>query len=87
MFTKRSGLIVWVSDVKAARNLDRYGSVHFISKRMHYVMLYINADKEEEVRKQLQRLHYVKKIEKSLRNEIKTEYNSDVPDKTRFYSL
>lgn len=86
MFPERTGLIVWLNDLKSARNLDRFGVVHYVSKRMHYAVLYVNADKAEETVRQLQRLHFVKKIEKSHRNEIKTEYSRQVPDKTWFYS-
>ncbi|WP_058301672.1 YlbG family protein [Gorillibacterium timonense] len=87
MFTDRSGLIVWVSDVKPAKNLEKYGSVHYISKRMNYVAMYVHTEKLEEAMRLIQRLPYVKKVEKSMRKEIKTEYDKNMPDKTRFYSL
>ncbi|WJH33206.1 YlbG family protein [Paenibacillus aurantius] len=87
MFTERSGLIVWVTDTKPARNLERYGTVHYISKKMQYVAMYVHADKLEDTMRNLQRLPYVKKVERSYRNEIKTEYTSNMADKTRFYSL
>jgi uncharacterized protein YlbG (UPF0298 family) len=87
MFTDRSGLIIWVNDVKAARNLEKYGNVHYISKKMHYVVMYVHTSKMEEIVRNLTRLPYVKKVERSYRNEIKTEYSSNMPDKTRFYTL
>lgn len=87
MFVERSGIIIWVNDVKAARNLERFGSVHYISKKMHYVAMYVNANKLDETVRNIQKLPYVKKVERSYRNEIKTEYSSDVPDKSRFYTL
>lgn len=87
MFPERTGLIIWVNDLKAAKALERYGMIHYTSKKMQYVVMYINADKVEETIRNLQKLPFVKKIEKSLRNEIKTEYTSDIPDKTRFYTI
>ncbi|MEC0371872.1 DUF2129 domain-containing protein [Paenibacillus sp. HJL G12] len=87
MFAERTGYIIWVTDVKAARNLEKYGTVHYISRRMHYVVMYVNADRAEEVAKNIRRLSYVRKIERSYRNEIKTEYTKDIPDKTRYYGL
>ncbi len=87
MMTERSGLIVWLSDVKPAKNLEKYGLMHYVSKKMKYAVIYVNADSMEHTTKNLLRLPYVKKIERSLRNEIKTEYTRNVPDKTRFYSL
>lgn len=88
MFTDRSGLIVWISDIKAAtKQLERYGSVHFISKRLLYAAMYVHSSKLEETTKQLQKLPFVKKVERSYRNEIKTEYSSNMADKTRFYTV
>ncbi|MGN7455123.1 YlbG family protein [Paenibacillus pasadenensis] len=84
---QRKGHIVWVSDVKAARSLEKYGNVHFISRRLHYAVVYVDADREEETLRNLQRLPYVKKIERSLRSELKTEYTKESEDKTRFYSM
>jgi uncharacterized protein YlbG (UPF0298 family) len=87
MFVERSGIIVWVNDTKAARNLERFGSVHYISKKMHYVAMYVHASKLDETVRNIQKLPYVKKVERSYRNEIKTEYSSEGPDKTKFYTL
>jgi uncharacterized protein YlbG (UPF0298 family) len=87
MFTERSGIIIWVNDIKAAKNLEKYGNVHYISKKMHYVVMYVHANRLEETMRNLTKLPYVKKVERSYRNEIKTEYSSNMPDKTRFYTL
>ncbi|GGD65140.1 YlbG family protein [Paenibacillus nasutitermitis] len=87
MFSERTGYIIWVNDVKSARSLEKYGSIHYISRKMHYVVMYMNSDRADEVVRNIQRLPFVKKIERSYRNEIKTEYERNVPDKTRFYSL
>lgn len=87
MFSERTGYIVWFSDWKAARGLDKYGTLHYMSRKMNYAVLYMNAEAAEDAVRNLQRLPYVRKIERSYRNEIKTEYEKNVPDKTRFYSL
>lgn len=87
MFTERSGLIVWVSDLKPARNLERYGTVHYMSRKLLYVVMYVHKERLDDTVKTVQKLPYVKKVERSYRSEIKTEYDSNMPDKTRFYSL
>ncbi|MDP4096836.1 YlbG family protein [Paenibacillus sp. P96] len=86
MFAERTGYIIWVSDVKAARNLEKYGSVHYISKRLQYVVMYMDAERAEDTVKNIRRLSYVRKIERSFRNEIKTEYTK-AQDKTNFYGM
>lgn len=87
MFSERTGYIVWVSDLKAARTLDKYGSVYYMSRKLHYVVIYMDTVRAEDTIRNIQRLPFVKKIERSYRNELKTEYSSDTEDKTRFYSL
>ncbi|MFC4778372.1 YlbG family protein [Paenibacillus sp. GCM10023252] len=87
MLPERTGYIIWVSDLKAARTLEKYGTVHYMSRKMHYVVMYMNADRAEDTARNIGRLPFVRKVERSYRNEIKTEYTSDVPDKTRFYSI
>jgi uncharacterized protein YlbG (UPF0298 family) len=86
MFTERVGLIIWVNDLKATKNLERYGTVHYTSKKMQYVVMYVHADVLDETVRNLQKLPYVKNVERSYRTEIKTEYSSNVTDKTKLYS-
>ena len=88
MFTEqRVGYIIWINDAKSAKNLDKYGNLHYISRRLNYAVVYVDSDREEETLRNIQRLPYVKKIERSLRSEIKTEYSKESPDKTRSYSI
>ncbi|GMK41583.1 hypothetical protein PCCS19_46400 [Paenibacillus sp. CCS19] len=87
MLSERTGYIVWVSDLKAARSLDKYGTVHYMSRKMHYVVIYVDADRAEETSRNIARLPFVRKLERSYRNELKTEYAKKVPDKTRSYSI
>jgi uncharacterized protein YlbG (UPF0298 family) len=83
MITDRSGIIIWLHDMKAARNLERYGSVHYISKKMNYVVMYVNASQLLEMTKTIQNLPYVKTIEPSFRDQIPTEYTSKNAEKLR----
>jgi uncharacterized protein YlbG (UPF0298 family) len=87
LISERTGLIIWLQDTKQAKNLDKYGVIYYISRQMNYVVLYVNADRAEDTMKIIQRLPYVKKVERSYRGEIPTEYTSNTPDKTRFYSF
>lgn len=85
MIPERGGLIVWLHHLKAIKVLERFGTLHYVSRRMKYAVLYVNRDQLEQTINDLTQLNFVKKIEKSYRHEIKTEYNSEIPDKTRFY--
>lgn len=83
MRDKRLGLAVWIKNPRVAKNLRRFGSIHFVSKRLNYVAMYVEADEIDDTIKTLEKLHFVTKVERSHRHEIPTEYNNSKPDKAK----
>lgn len=51
MFVERVGLAVYIQSLKHAKQLRRFGNVHYVSSKQKYVVLYINYDQLEEARK------------------------------------
>ena len=82
---ERQGLIVYVNQLKHAKSLRKYGHVHFISKRLKYVVMYCNRDEIETVINKVQRLPFVKDVVESFRPFVKTEYENSKPDKAKEY--
>lgn len=82
---ERQGLIVYVNQLKHAKSLRKYGHVHFISKRLKYVVMYCNRDEIESVINKVQRLPFVKDVVESFRPFVKTEYENSKPDKAKEY--
>lgn len=76
VMTERQGLIVWVHHLRAIRVLERHGLVHYVSRKLHYVVMYVNRDKLQETMAQLEKLNFVKKVELSYRGELRTEYGT-----------
>ncbi len=81
----RQGLIVYVHQLKQAKSLRKYGHVHFISRKLKYVVVYMDQDKIESTKEKLLKLPYVKKIQESQRPFLKTEYENAKPDKAKEY--
>ncbi|GGL44914.1 YlbG family protein [Sporolactobacillus putidus] len=73
-FQKRDGLVVWLYNLKYLRVLRRYGYVHYVSKKMKYAILYCNGETTEFVVSQLARMKFVKSIEQSHLQEVRTTY-------------
>ncbi|RYM07278.1 DUF2129 domain-containing protein [Sporolactobacillus sp. THM7-7] len=71
---KRDGLIVWLSTTKYLRILRRFGYVHYVSKRMKYAVLYCNGEETESVVSRLAKMKFVKSIDYSYLQELKTSY-------------
>jgi uncharacterized protein YlbG (UPF0298 family) len=87
MIVARTGLIVWLSDPKSYKALEKYGALHYFSKKMNYAVLYVSTEYADDVVANLTRLPYVKAVELSHRHDIKTEYSKNTPDKTRSCSI
>lgn len=74
----RKSLIVYVYSTKQVRQLKKYGLIHYVSQKMHYVVLYVNAENYEWIKDRLKSLRLVKKIEETPYEELSNEFaNSD----------
>lgn len=63
--TKRRGLIVWLYSLKQINQLKKHGTLHYVSKKMKYAVVYIEDDMTELVQAKLERLHFVRSVEVS----------------------
>lgn len=41
---QREGLIVFLYHLKNSRQLRKYGTIHYVSKKMKYVVLYVGSN-------------------------------------------
>lgn len=73
--TKRRSLVVFVYSLKQLKNLKRFGSIQYVSRKMKYVVLYMDEDKTTEGIDKIQRLHFVRHVERSHRPDIATDYS------------
>ncbi len=44
MENKRQGIIVYLHSLKHSKMLRKFGNVHYVSKRLKYVVLYCDMD-------------------------------------------
>ncbi|HWJ78228.1 MAG TPA: YlbG family protein [Niallia sp.] len=85
MLGQRQGIIVWLFSLKQAKMLRRYGNVHFISKRLKYVVLYTNQSEVESLMEKISAHSFVKKVEPSYKPFLKLEFENSKPDKAKEY--
>ncbi|WP_040227935.1 YlbG family protein [Bhargavaea cecembensis] len=81
----RRGIIVYLTHLKQAKSLRKYGHIQYISKRMKYAVLYCNMEDADRTAAKLERLPYVKSVSLSMKPFIKTEYENAKPDKAKEY--
>lgn len=76
--TKRLGLAVWLKDLRKARSLERLGNIHFISKRLKYVYMYIDEHAAETLIPQIERQPFVRRVDPSKRNQITLDFSQSL---------
>lgn len=81
----RQGIIIYLHNLRQAKSLRKYGHVHYISRKMKYVVLYCNQDEVEAVMKKVRQISAVKKVVPSYRPFVKTTYENAKPDKAKEY--
>ncbi|MBS4761419.1 YlbG family protein [Carnobacteriaceae bacterium zg-ZUI252] len=68
--TKRKGLIVYVYSLKQANVLKKFGVIHYQSRKMNYVVLYVDDVKLDDVIQKINKLHFVRAVDVSHLDEI-----------------
>jgi uncharacterized protein YlbG (UPF0298 family) len=85
MIGDRIGIIVWLHSLKQVKQLRRFGNIHYVSKKMKYVVLYCDIANVDQVKAKIESIYSVKKVQKSLKPFINTEYQNAKPDKAKEY--
>jgi|GEM_PF-267315 len=78
---ERRLVVVWVYSLKQLKNLRRFGHVQYTSRRMKYVLIYMNEDQVEENMEKINRLHFVRRVEKSFRPDVETNFADKIGTK------
>lgn len=84
MENKRQGIIVYLHSLKHSKMLRKFGNVHYVSKRLKYVVLYCDMDLVEKTMEKISSYSYVKKVEPSYKPFLKLEFESKL-DKAKEY--
>lgn len=75
--TPRQGVIVYLYRIRNSNQLRSFGQIKYVSKRMKYVVIYMNRENVDDNIKKLQKLKFVKFVEKSERPFLKVDYAND----------
>ena len=85
MLGQRQGIIVWLYTLKQAKMLRKFGNIHYVSKRLKYVVLYCDLVDTEKIMEKLNSYSFVKKVEPSYKPFLKVEFENKKPDKAKEY--
>lgn len=68
--TPRRALIVYINGNRVIRALRHYGTIEYVSRRMHYVVLYVNQKDVDELSQKINHLRAVRRVELSARPDL-----------------
>ncbi|MGY3765329.1 YlbG family protein [Vagococcus vulneris] len=77
----RRGLIIWVYSFKQLKQLKRFGYVHYVSRKMKYVLIYVDETDVHSIQNKLEKLFFVRRVDKSLRPDINMDFNNRLGNK------
>lgn len=72
--TPRVGLVVYLYYNRDARKLNRIGDFHYHSKKLRYLVLYVNADEVDETVSYLKKQRFVKEVLVSAFDQIDQDF-------------
>ena len=75
---KRRGLIVWVYSLRQLKNLRRFGFVHYVSRKMKYVVMYLNEEEYESKKTKIEQFHFVRQVEASYRPDVEMDFDEKI---------
>ncbi len=81
---RRQGMIVYLHSLKQSKMLRKFGNVHYVSKRLKYVVLYCDMDQIEKTMDKISSYSFVKKVVPSYKPFLKLEFESKL-DKAKEY--
>ncbi|MGM9986628.1 MAG: YlbG family protein [Bacillaceae bacterium] len=84
VYEKRQGIVVYLQTVKYVKMIRKFGNIHYVSKRLKYVVMYVDGEQCEEIIAKLNKMNFVKKVELSYKADLKTEFESK-SDKAKEY--
>lgn len=68
--TARRALVVYINGNRVIRTLHHYGIIRYVSRRMHYVILYVNQDQVDQLKEKIGHLRAVRAVEESARPDL-----------------
>lgn len=68
--TARRALVIYINGTRVIRTLRQYGVVRYVSRRMHYVILYVDQAQLPQLQTKISHFRAVRRVEKSYRPDL-----------------
>lgn len=80
----RETLIIWLYSQKYMNQLKPHGLIHYVSKKMNYVIMYVDKEQVDKKMELLENLHFVRSVERSPKKELNMDFEEPLDDRRKF---
>ncbi|MDO5456913.1 MAG: YlbG family protein [Atopococcus tabaci] len=77
---KREKIYIWLYSFKQFNALKKYGLIHYSSRKMNYVVMYVDEDQLEDVIEQISQLSFVREVQQTPQKEIDLSFEHSLDD-------
>ncbi|MCY9807516.1 YlbG family protein [Lentilactobacillus senioris] len=71
--TKRCGLVVYVHTPRHLKELRKYGTIYYFSRKMRYVVMYVDKENKAQIAEEIGELGFVKQVIDSHMSELREQ--------------
>lgn len=76
----RTALSIWLYTNRHVNKLKRFGSIHYVSSKMNYVVLYVDLKSKDEIIEKISQFHFVRKIDASNRPDMSMDFQKSLEE-------
>jgi uncharacterized protein YlbG (UPF0298 family) len=78
---RRRLLAIWLYNMRQMRNLRKFGRIFYSSYKMQYCLIYLDEENFDQTQEKIQRLHFVRRTQRSYRPDIEMNFAAKVGTK------
>ncbi|MGF7437797.1 YlbG family protein [Lentilactobacillus senioris] len=71
--TTRCGLVVYVHTPRHLKELRKYGTIYYFSRKMRYVVMYVDKENKQQIVEEISELGFVKQVIDSHMSELREQ--------------
>lgn len=69
----RCGLVVYVHTPRHLKELRKYGTIYYFSRKMRYVVMYVDKENKQQIVEEISELGFVKQVIDSHMSELREQ--------------
>lgn len=77
---KREKIYIWLYSFKQFNALKKFGLIHYSSRKMNYVVMYMDEDQSEDIIHKISQLSFVREVQRSPQRDIDMTFEHSLDD-------